>query len=44
LLVYFVTCRYLNPLLSAYDQRLNEAQAELAAKTNAVRDIKAKVG
>ncbi|WIA35453.1 hypothetical protein OEZ86_003892 [Tetradesmus obliquus] len=35
--------RYLNPLLSAYDQRLNEAQAELAAKTNAVRDIKAKV-
>ncbi|KAF6264159.1 hypothetical protein COO60DRAFT_1698426 [Scenedesmus sp. NREL 46B-D3] len=35
--------RYLNPLLSAYDQRLNDAQADLASKTNAVRDIKAKV-
>lgn len=35
--------RYLNPLLSAYDQRLSAALAELSAKTDAVRDIQDKV-
>lgn len=32
-------CRYLNPLLEAYDTRLAAAQAEVAARAQAARDI-----
>lgn len=35
--------RYLNPLLSAYDQRLSAALAELTSKTEAINDIQDKV-
>ncbi len=31
--------RYLNPLLSAYDQRLEAAQAEAAGRAQAAKDI-----